>query len=74
MGKTAFSINFAISLAQLGKRVVVMDGDFGFSNVNVMLGRNSEYTLEHVVRKEKKLSEVMAESYPNVWYISGAPE
>lgn len=71
VGKTAFSVNFGISLAQWGKRVVVIDGDFGFSNVNLMLGNNSPYTLEHVIRKEKRLHEVMTESYPNLWYVSG---
>ena len=71
VGKTAFSVNFAVALAQWGKRVAVIDGDFGFSNVNLMLGANSPYTLEHVIRKEKPLHEVMTESYPNLWYVSG---
>lgn len=71
VGKTAFSVNFAVALAQWGKRVAVIDGDFGFSNVNLMLGANSPYTLEHVIRKEKPLYEVMTESYPNLWYVSG---
>ncbi|MBD5559249.1 MAG: MinD/ParA family protein [Clostridia bacterium] len=71
VGKTSFSVNFGISLAQWGKKVVVIDGDFGFSNVNLMLGNNSPYTLEHVIRGEKRLHEIMSESYPNLWYISG---
>lgn len=71
VGKTSFSVNFGISLAQWGKKVVILDGDFGFSNVNLMLGKNSPYTLEHVIRKEKRLHEIMTESYPNLWYVSG---
>lgn len=71
VGKTSFSVNFGISLAQWGKRVVVIDGDFGFSNVNLMLGNNSPFTLEHVIRKEKTLHEIMTESYQNLWYVSG---
>lgn len=71
VGKTAFSINFALSLAGMNKKVVVIDGDFGFSNVNLMLGRTAQYTLEHVLSREKRLEEVMEESYPNMWYISG---
>lgn len=71
VGKTSFSVNFALALAKCKKKVLVIDGDFGFSNVNILLGKNAAYTLEHVVRREKKLAEVMEECYPNVWYISG---
>lgn len=71
VGKTSFSVNFALALARCNKKVLLIDGDFGFSNVNILLGKNATYTLEHVVRREKKLEEVMEECYPNVWYISG---
>lgn len=71
VGKTSFSVNFALALANRGKKAVILDGDFGFSNVNIMLGKNAKYSLEHVVCGQKKLSEVMEESYPGVWYISG---
>lgn len=71
VGKTAFSINFALSLAGMNRKVCVIDGDFGFANVNLMLGKTAKYTLEHVLSKEKRLEEVMEESYPNMWYISG---
>lgn len=71
VGKTAFSINFALSLAGMNKKVVVIDSDFGFSNVNLMLGKTAQYSLAHVLAGEKRLEDVMEESYPNVWYISG---
>lgn len=71
VGKTSFSVNFALSLAGMNKKVVVIDGDFGFSNVNLMLGHTAKYTLEHVLSGEKHLTEVMQETYPNMWYISG---
>lgn len=71
VGKTSFAVNFALALANCGKKTVILDGDFGFSNVNIMLGKNSRFSMEHVVRGEKKLPEIMEESYPGVWYISG---
>ena len=71
VGKTCFSVNFALALAKCGRKAIIIDGDFGFSNVNIMLGKNAKYTLEHIVRGEKRLEDVMEECYPNVWYISG---
>lgn len=71
VGKTCFSVNFALALAKCGKKVIIIDGDFGFSNVNIMLGKNAKYTLEHIVHGEKRLEDVMEECYSNVWYISG---
>ena len=71
VGKTAFSINFALTLAGMNKRVVIVDSDFGFSNVNLMLGKTSQYSLADVLAGQRRLEDVMEESYRNVWYISG---
>ena len=38
VGKTNITLNTAISLAQQGKRVMVLDGDLGLANVDVLLG------------------------------------
>ena len=34
VGKTSFTINLAISLAKMGYRIVIIDGDFGLANVD----------------------------------------
>ncbi len=71
VGKTSFSVNFALALAEYGKKSVIIDADFGFSNGNIMLGKNSQYSLEHVISGEKTLEDVIEECFPGVWYISG---
>ncbi len=71
VGKTSFTVNLALALANCGKKTLIIDGDFGFSNVNILLGKNAKYNLQHVISGEKRLSEVMEECFPNVWYISG---
>ena len=38
VGKTNISVNLAIAFAQTGKRVILIDGDLGMANVNVLLG------------------------------------
>ncbi|MDL2237831.1 P-loop NTPase [Christensenellaceae bacterium OttesenSCG-928-K19] len=71
VGKTSFSVNFAIALSRCGKKVMIIDADFGLSNVNILLGTNSKYNMSHVLNGEKKMNEVMEECFPNVWHISG---
>ncbi len=71
VGKTSFTVNFAIALSRCNKKVVIIDADFGFSNVNILLGANSKYNMSHVLSGEKRLNEIMEECFPNVWHISG---
>ncbi len=49
VGKTNVAANLAIAMAQLGKRVGILDADLGLANVDVMLHVNPRYTLQHVV-------------------------
>ena len=37
VGKTSFTVNFAIALTRSDRRVLVVDGDMGLANVDVML-------------------------------------
>ena len=62
VGKTNVVAGLAQSLAQQGQRVVVMDADFGLANLDILLGLSPKYTLEHVLRGEKVLEEILLES------------
>jgi flagellar biosynthesis protein FlhG len=59
VGKTSLIINTAHALARMGKKVMILDGDLGLANVDVMLGLTPEYTLEHVLSGEKSLEDIM---------------
>ena len=59
VGKTNVVAGLAMSLAQLGQRVVVLDADFGLANLDILLGLTPIYTLEHVLRGEKLMEEIL---------------
>jgi flagellar biosynthesis protein FlhG len=61
VGKTNVTLNTAISLAQQGKRVMVLDADLGLANVDVLLGIRVEKNLSHVLSGECTLDEVLVE-------------
>lgn len=58
VGKTNVVVNLAVSLARRGKRVLVLDADLGLGNLDVLLGLIPQFTLEHVLSGEKRLSEI----------------
>ncbi|MFM1885589.1 MAG: hypothetical protein RL026_746 [Pseudomonadota bacterium] len=59
VGKTCVSVNLATALAASGKRVLVLDGDLGLANVDVLLGITPRYTLEHVISGQCTLDEAI---------------
>jgi len=55
-------VNLALSLAREGKKVLIMDGDLGLANINVILGIIPKHTLYHVIRGTKSLGEIILET------------
>jgi flagellar biosynthesis protein FlhG len=62
VGKTSVSVNLATGLAAAGRRVVLLDGDLGLANVDVLLGLSPRYTLAHVLSGERTLDEIMVDA------------
>lgn len=72
VGKTNVSINLAIAFARMGKEVVVMDGDLGLANVNVILGIVPKYNLYNVLKGQKKLKDIIIDTPEGIKIIAGA--
>jgi len=62
VGKSCVAVNLATALARDGKRVLVLDGDLGLANVDVLLGVTPRYTLEHVLDGRCTLEEAILET------------
>ncbi len=72
VGKTNIAVNIAIAYAQLGKKVVVFDADLGLANVNVILGVIPQYNLYHLIKKQKRMRDIIIKTEYGIQFIAGA--
>ena len=61
VGKSNVTVNLAVTLAQGGERVMVMDADMGLANIDVLLGLSPNLNLSHVINGECTLEETLIE-------------
>jgi flagellar biosynthesis protein FlhG len=71
VGKTNITVNLAIALSEMGKRVTIIDADFGLPNIDVMLGIVPKYTLLDVINDNRNILEVLSDGPRNIRFISG---
>ncbi|RXZ77281.1 MinD/ParA family protein [Paenibacillaceae bacterium] len=71
VGKSNFSLNFALTLQRQGWRVLVFDADIGMANIDVLMGVSAPYHLYHLLRKEKTIWEIIQEGPHGLHFIAG---
>lgn len=69
VGKSNVVANLAMALAQLDKKVLIVDADLGVGNLDVLLGLSPQYNLNHVLAGECSLPEIIVEVSPNIKLI-----
>ncbi|WP_028611019.1 MinD/ParA family protein [Paenibacillus harenae] len=71
VGKSNFSLNFAITLQRLGKKVLVFDADIGMANIDVLMGVSSTYNLYHLLKQEKTIWDIVQAGPEGLNFIAG---
>lgn len=69
VGKTSTSVNLAVSMALDGRRVMLLDGDLGLANIDVMLGLQPTYNLSHVIDGVCTLEDTLIEGPAGVMVV-----
>lgn len=73
VGKTNVSVNLAVALTKLGQRVLLIDGDLGTANADVICNlKASPMNLSHVVAGKCDLSETIVDAVGGFQIIPGA--
>lgn len=71
VGKSNFALNFALALIKEGQKVLVMDLDIGMGNIDVLLGRNSTYSISNLFDGDKTIDDLIEHGPNGLDYISG---
>ncbi|RNF38741.1 MinD/ParA family protein [Planococcus salinus] len=71
VGKSNFALNFALSLVQQNKKVLIFDVDLGFANIDVLLGRVPKESIATMIEKDLTVREIIEEGPDGLSFISG---
>lgn len=71
VGKSNFSLNFALALQKLGRKVLVFDADIGMANIDILMGISSTYSLYHLLKQEKTIWDIIQLGPQGLHYIAG---
>jgi flagellar biosynthesis protein FlhG len=72
VGKTNIAINLAVALADLQRKVMLLDADFGLSNIDVMLGMRARKNLFHVLKNECRVEDIILNGPHGIQIIPAA--
>ncbi len=71
VGKTTIVSNLAFALARQGKRVLILDGDLGMANVDIMFGVKAEANIHQVIKGEVEIAQAITPLGTNIDLIAG---
>ena len=62
VGKTVSSIHLAIITARLGYKTLLIDGDMGLANIDIVLGIHPKYNISDVIEKDLSFEDVIVKN------------
>ncbi|TGE32630.1 MinD/ParA family protein [Desulfosporosinus sp. Sb-LF] len=71
VGKTNFTVNLALALAEYGQRIIILDGDLGLANVDIAFGLTARHTIAHLISGEKSIEQIILSGPRGIGIIPG---
>ncbi|TVQ31270.1 MAG: MinD/ParA family protein [Phycisphaeraceae bacterium] len=72
VGKTNMCVNICVAMAMRGRRAILLDGDLGLANADVLCGVTAGANLGHVLEGTRSLDEIIIEAPGGFGLIPGA--
>lgn len=71
VGKSNTAINLACQFKRLGKRVIILDADFGLANIEIMFGTVPKHNLCDLIYQGKNITDIITWGPMDIGFISG---
>jgi len=71
VGKSNLAVNLAVQLRKQGKKVIILDADFGLANIEVMFGVIPKHNLSSMIYHGKSIREVISPGPMDIGFVSG---
>ena len=71
VGKSNTAINLALQFKKLGKRVIILDADFGLANIEIMFGTVPKHNFCDLIYQGKEITDIITWGPGDVGFISG---
>ncbi|HEU5140246.1 MAG TPA: MinD/ParA family protein [Bacillales bacterium] len=71
VGKSNLSLNFALALKKLGKKVILFDLDIGMANLDILMGLLPSRTIVDMVEENLSIWEIIEHGTGGLSYIAG---
>lgn len=71
VGKSNFTLNFALALQALGFRTLVFDADIGLANLDLLMGVTPKFNLYHLLKRQKTIWEIIHKGPNDLQFIAG---
>ncbi len=71
VGKSNFTLNFALGLVEQGQKVVIFDADLGFANLDVLMGVSPKKNLLHLLEPDTSIWDIVEKGPNGLEFIAG---
>lgn len=71
VGKSNTAINLAVQFRKFGKKVIILDADFGLANIEIMFGAVPKHNLYDLIYQGKNIKDIITWGPMEVGFISG---
>lgn len=72
VGKSNVSVNLAIALARIGRKVLLVDADTNLANVDILLGLHARHTLADVIFGDAFFGDILLDGPEGITILPGS--